>query len=126
MHELRLDIGMQLGPWGRKFLSGSVKTCLGGRARVPALLRPTGVAMAKKIFVTISGGCAYVIEDSVPQGFEVEIIDFDTIAGLLDLDPARRSESQAGQYSSRSHQSSLSTRAICDPPLYFEARSIRH
>jgi hypothetical protein len=32
-----------------------------------------------KIFVTVSGGCAYVIEDTVPQGFEVEIIDFDNI-----------------------------------------------
>jgi len=33
----------------------------------------------KKIFVTVSGGCAYVIEDTVPLGFEVEIIDFDNI-----------------------------------------------
>jgi hypothetical protein len=33
----------------------------------------------KKTFVTVSGGCAYVIEDTVPQGFEVEIIDFDNI-----------------------------------------------
>jgi hypothetical protein len=32
-----------------------------------------------KIFVTVSGGCAYVIEDTVPQGFTVEIIDFDNI-----------------------------------------------
>jgi hypothetical protein len=32
-----------------------------------------------KIFVTVSGGCAYVIEDTVPQGFAVEIIDFDNI-----------------------------------------------
>jgi hypothetical protein len=32
-----------------------------------------------KIFVTVSGGCAYVIADTVPQGFEVEIIDFDNI-----------------------------------------------
>ena len=32
-----------------------------------------------KIFVTVSGGCAYVMEDTVPQGFEVEIIDFDNI-----------------------------------------------
>jgi hypothetical protein len=35
--------------------------------------------MMKKIFVTVSGGCAYVMEDSVPEGFEVEIIDFDNI-----------------------------------------------
>jgi hypothetical protein len=33
----------------------------------------------KKIFVTVSGGCAYVMEDTVPQGFAVEIIDFDNI-----------------------------------------------
>lgn len=32
-----------------------------------------------KIFVTVSGGCAYVMEDTVPQGFAVEIIDFDNI-----------------------------------------------
>ena len=32
-----------------------------------------------KIFVTVSGGCAYVIEDTVPQGFTVEIVDFDNI-----------------------------------------------
>jgi hypothetical protein len=32
-----------------------------------------------KIFVTVSGGCAYVMEETVPQGCEVEIIDFDDI-----------------------------------------------
>jgi len=32
-----------------------------------------------KIFVTVSGGCAYVMEDTVPQGFVVEVIDFDNI-----------------------------------------------
>jgi len=32
-----------------------------------------------KIFVTVSGGCAYVIEDTVPPGFAVEVIDFDNI-----------------------------------------------
>ena len=35
--------------------------------------------MAKKIFVTVSGGCVYVVDDTVPEGFEVEIIDFDTL-----------------------------------------------
>ena len=35
--------------------------------------------MRKKIFVTVSGGCAYVLGDTVPDGFEVEIIDFDDI-----------------------------------------------
>lgn len=33
----------------------------------------------KKIFVTVSGGCAYVMEDTVPQGVAVEVIDFDNI-----------------------------------------------
>jgi hypothetical protein len=33
----------------------------------------------KKIFVTVSGGCAYVMEDTVPQGFAVEVVDFDNI-----------------------------------------------
>lgn len=33
----------------------------------------------RKIFVTVSGGCAYVMEDTVPKGCEVEIIDFDNI-----------------------------------------------
>lgn len=32
-----------------------------------------------KVFVTVSGGCAYVMQDTVPEGFEVEIIDFDNI-----------------------------------------------
>ena len=26
-----------------------------------------------KIFVTVSGGCAYVMQDTVPQGLAVEI-----------------------------------------------------
>lgn len=29
--------------------------------------------------MTVSGGCANVIEETVPEGFEVEIIDFDNI-----------------------------------------------
>jgi len=33
----------------------------------------------EKIFVTVSGGSAYVMEDTVPRGFDVEIIDFDNI-----------------------------------------------
>ena len=33
----------------------------------------------KKIFITVSGGCAYAIQGTVPQDFEVEIIDFDNI-----------------------------------------------
>lgn len=33
----------------------------------------------KKIFVTVSGGCAYVMDDTVPRGYKIEIIDFDNI-----------------------------------------------
>ena len=33
----------------------------------------------QKIFVTVSGGVAYAVEDTVPLGFELEIIDFDNI-----------------------------------------------
>jgi len=33
----------------------------------------------QKIFVAVSGGCASVLEDTVPQGFAVEVIDFDNI-----------------------------------------------
>jgi hypothetical protein len=35
--------------------------------------------LMKKIFVTVSGGCAYVMDDTVPHGFAVEVIDFDNI-----------------------------------------------
>ena len=33
----------------------------------------------KKIFVTVSGGCDYAMEDTVPRGYELEVIDFDNI-----------------------------------------------
>jgi hypothetical protein len=33
----------------------------------------------QKIFITVSGGVAYVMEDTVPAGYEVEVIDFDNI-----------------------------------------------
>jgi hypothetical protein len=32
-----------------------------------------------KIFVTVSGGCASVVQGTVPQGFVVEVVDFDSI-----------------------------------------------
>ena len=35
--------------------------------------------MRKKIFVTVSGGVAYAVDESVPPGYELEIIDFDNI-----------------------------------------------
>jgi hypothetical protein len=33
----------------------------------------------KKIFITVSGGVAYVMEDTLPPGYTAEIIDFDNI-----------------------------------------------
>jgi hypothetical protein len=33
----------------------------------------------KKLFVTVSGGVAYVMEDTLPVGYVAEIIDFDDI-----------------------------------------------
>jgi len=33
----------------------------------------------KKIFITVSGGCAYVMEDTVPAGYVAEIVDSDNI-----------------------------------------------
>jgi spore coat polysaccharide biosynthesis protein SpsF (cytidylyltransferase family) len=33
----------------------------------------------KIIFITVSGGVAYVCEDTVPAGIQVEIIDFDNL-----------------------------------------------
>ncbi len=32
------------------------------------------------IFVTVSGGVAYVCEDTLPPGVRVEVIDFDNLA----------------------------------------------
>jgi len=32
-----------------------------------------------KIFVSVSGGCASVVQGTVPQGFVVEVVDFDNI-----------------------------------------------
>jgi len=34
----------------------------------------------KKIFITVSGGVAYVMEETAPPGYVVEIIDFDNIS----------------------------------------------
>ena len=48
-----------------------------------------------KIFITVSGGCAYVMEDTVPKGYEVEVIDFDNIeAGddFLIVEPVEEDE----------------------------------
>ena len=45
-----------------------------------------------KIFVTVSGGCAYIMEDTVPQDFAVEIIDFDNIEAGDNFPSAEASE----------------------------------
>ncbi len=57
----------------------------------------------RKIFVTVSGGCAYVIEDTVPTGVAVEIIDFDNIeAGdSFPSDEAREYCTKNGLYEPR-------------------------
>jgi spore coat polysaccharide biosynthesis protein SpsF (cytidylyltransferase family) len=36
------------------------------------------------IFITVSGGVAYVCEDTVPAGVRVEIIDFDNLKESAD------------------------------------------
>ena len=33
----------------------------------------------KKIFITVAGGVAYIMEDTVPPDYAAEIIDFDNI-----------------------------------------------
>ncbi len=33
----------------------------------------------KKVFITVRGGCAYVMEDTLPPCYVVEVIDFDNI-----------------------------------------------
>jgi hypothetical protein len=35
--------------------------------------------LMEKVFITVSGGVAYVMEDTVPRGYVAEIIDFDDI-----------------------------------------------
>jgi hypothetical protein len=35
----------------------------------------------QRLFITVYGGCAYVMEDTVPSGYVAEIIDFDNIEG---------------------------------------------
>ena len=57
----------------------------------------------KKIFVTVSGGCAYVMEDTVPPGFKVEVIDFDNI--------------QAGDsFPSNQAREYCAAHGLCEPP----------
>jgi hypothetical protein len=33
----------------------------------------------RKVLVTVSGGCAHLVEDTLPSDVEVEIVDFDNI-----------------------------------------------
>ena len=44
-----------------------------------------GIKRKQKIFVTVSGGVAYPIEESVPDGYELEIIDYDNIREGYDV-----------------------------------------
>ena len=39
----------------------------------------------KTILVVVRGGVAYVVEETVPKGIEVEIIDFDNLQEPQDL-----------------------------------------
>lgn len=59
-----------------------------------------GAIPVQKIFVTVSGGVAYVVEDTVPRGYEVEIIDFDNIGAGDDFpsDQALRYCASRGLY----------------------------
>jgi len=56
--------------------------------------------MMNKIFVTVSGGCAYVIDGTVPRGFKLEIIDFDNIeeGGRFPSEEAREYCTKHGLY----------------------------
>lgn len=50
----------------------------------------------KKIFVIVRGGVALVCEDTVPDGFEVEVIDFDNIAAGDDY-PSEEAKAYIGR-----------------------------
>jgi spore coat polysaccharide biosynthesis protein SpsF (cytidylyltransferase family) len=49
----------------------------------------------KVIFITVSGGVAYVCEDTVPAGIRVEIIDFDHLDESADEYARLSTEAQA-------------------------------
>ena len=49
----------------------------------------------KIIFITVSGGVAYVCEDTVPAGIRVEIIDFDNLNESVDEYARLSAEAQA-------------------------------
>ena len=49
----------------------------------------------KAIFITVSGGVAYVCEDTVPAGVRVEIIDFDNLNESADEFARLSPEAQA-------------------------------
>ena len=39
----------------------------------------SSITRRRKIFVTVTGGVAYPFQETVPDGYEVEIIDYDNI-----------------------------------------------
>jgi len=47
------------------------------------------------IFITVSGGVAYVCEDTVPRGTRIEIIDFDNLNESVDEYARLSSEAQS-------------------------------
>ena len=54
----------------------------------------------EKIFVPVSGGVAHIMQDTVPPGFDVEIIDFDNIGAGDDFpsEQARQYFTERGLY----------------------------
>ncbi len=51
----------------------------------------------EKIFITVSGGVAYIIVDTVPPGFVAEIIDFDNIGAGEDF-PSEQAREYCAQH----------------------------
>ena len=51
----------------------------------------------EKIFITVSGGVAYIMEDTVPPGFVAEIIDFDNIGAGEDF-PSEQAREYCAQH----------------------------
>ena len=51
----------------------------------------------EKILITVSGGVAYIMEDTVPPGYVAEIIDFDNI-GAGDDFPSEQAREYCAQH----------------------------
>jgi spore coat polysaccharide biosynthesis protein SpsF (cytidylyltransferase family) len=57
----------------------------------------------RRILILVDGGVAYVVEDTVPKGIEVEIIDFDNLRDFDTSLPPRLSK-QAFKYLQRENK----------------------